>query len=175
MTAQAYYFQDEMRFGTRTELSRRWTACGVRPSGEQLIGYEYGYLSVALNPRTGELFALILPDMRIESFQAFLDEFGKFIGKKTFVRLITDGAAAHRSTRLKIDAELTIEHLPPYSPKLNPVERLFKELRKELKNHVFESLQAVEEAVIKAVEPFMKDGSRVKKLTFYGWLHTTPI
>lgn len=61
-----------MRFGTRTELGRRRTACGVRPSSEQVIGYEYSYLSVALNPRTGELFALLLPDMRVESFQAFL-------------------------------------------------------------------------------------------------------
>lgn len=163
-----------MRFGTRTELGRRWTACGVRPSGEQLIGYEYGYLSVALNPRTGELFALLLPDLRIESFQVFVDEFREFISEQNFVRLITDGAAAHRSTRLKVNKKLTIAHLPPYSPELNPVERLFKELRGTLKNRVFESLQAIEEAVIKAIEPFMKDGSRVKKLTFYGWLHTTP-
>jgi len=163
-----------MRFGTRTELGRRWTACGCRPTGEQISGYEYGYLSAAPAPVTGELFALILPDMTVESFQAFVDEFCRFVGEKTFVRLITDGAAAHRSTRLKIDDELTIEHLPPYSPELNPVERLFKELRKELKNRVFESLQAVEEAVVKAVMPFIKDGSRVKKLTFYGWLHTAP-
>jgi transposase len=163
-----------MRFGTRTELGKRWTACGFRPTGEQIIGYEYGYLSVALNPVSGELFALILPDMTVESFQAFVDEFVKFVGQKTFVRLITDGAAAHRSTRLRIANRLTIEHLPPYSPELNPVERLFKELRAALKNRVFESLQAVEEAVIKAVEPFITDGSRVKKLTFYGWLYTAP-
>ncbi len=163
-----------MRFGTRTELGRRWTGCGVRPSGEQIIGYDYGYLSVALNPCTGELFALLLPDMRIESFQAFLEEFIKFIGEKSFVRLITDGAAAHRSTRLKVGEQLMIEHLPPYSPELNPVERFFKELRRELRNRVFESLEAVEEAVIEAVKPYLKDGSRVKKLTFYGWLHTTP-
>jgi len=163
-----------MRFGTRTELGKRWTACGVRPSGEQLIGYEYGYLSVALNPRTGELFALLLPDMRIESFQAFLNEFREFIGEQNFVRLITDGAASHRSTLLEVNKKLTIEHLPPYSPELNPVERLFKQLRGELKNRVLESLQAIEEAVIKAIEPFIKDGSRVKRLTFYGWLHTTP-
>ncbi len=163
-----------MRFGTRTELGRRWTACGVRPSGEQIIGYHYGYLSAALNPCTGELFALLLPDMRIESFQAFLEEFIKFIGGKSFVRLITDGAAAHRSTRLKVGEQLMIEHLPPYSPELNPVERFFKELRRELKNRVFESLEVVEEAVIEAVKPYLKDGSRVKKLTFYGWLHTTP-
>jgi len=126
------------------------------------------------HPASGELFALILPDMTIESFQAFVDEFIKFVGNATVVRLITDGAAAHRSTRLRMAEQLTVEHLPPYSPELNPVERLFKELRAVLKNRVFESLQAVEEAVIKAIEPFLKDGSRVKKLTFYSWLHTAP-
>ena len=83
-----------MRFGTRSELARRWTAKGVRPLGEQLIDYEFGYLSVALSPRTGEFFAVLLPNMRVASFQAFLDEFVAFLGEKTSVRLILDGAAA---------------------------------------------------------------------------------
>lgn len=112
--------------------------------------------------------------MTVESFQAFITEFVKFVGEQQLVRLITDGAAAHRSRRLKVGERLMIEHLPPYSPELNPVERLFKELRAALKNRVFESLAAIEEAVIEAVEPFFKDGARVKKLTFYGWLHTSP-
>ncbi len=79
-----------------------------------------------------------------------------------------------RRAKLSDEQQRKIEHLPPYSPELNPVERLFKELRRELKNRVFESLEAVEEAVIKAIKPFLKDGLRVKKLTFYGWLHTAP-
>ena len=164
-----------MRFATRTVTWQKMDgARGVRPTGEQLIGYEYGYLSVALNAATGELFALLLPDMTIESFQAFLDELTAFVGKQSRVRLITDGAAAHRSARLKFGEQLTIEHLPAYSPELNPVERLFKQLRGALKNRVFETLQAVEEAVIKAIEPFFRNSSRVKKLTFYSWLHVTP-
>ncbi len=149
-------------------------ASGIRPTGEMLIGYEYGYLSVALNPQTGQMFCLLLPDMRTESFQAFLDEFKKFVGQSKAVRLITDGAAAHRSARLKIAEQLEIEHLPPYSPELNPVERLFKELRQQLKNRVFESLEAVEAAITEAVKAYLWDGLRVKKLTFYGWLYNTP-
>lgn len=157
---EAFYFQDEMRFGTRTELAKRWTAKGVRPNGEQLIGYEFGYLSAALSPRTGELFAVLLPNMRVESFQAFLDEFTAFLGENNSVQLILDGASAHRSPKLKISENLQIEHLPPYSPELNPVERLFKELRRELKNTVFEDYEAVEEAVIKAEKRFMKNSRR---------------
>lgn len=163
-----------MRFGTRTELGKRWTPSGVRPSGEMLIGYQYGYLSVGLNPRAGELFALLLPDMTVESFQVFVNEFLKFVGEQTGVRLITDGAAAHRSTRLKVKESLKIEHLPAYSPELNPVERLFKELRRRLKNRVFETLAQVEAAVIEAVKPYLTNRSAVKKLTFYGWMKNAP-
>jgi len=75
---------------------------------------------------------------------------------------------------LKVGEQLEIENLPPYSPELNPVERLFKELLAKLKNRVFESLAAVEETVIETVKPYLEDGSKVKKLTFYVLLHSTP-
>jgi transposase len=161
-----------MRFGTRTELARKWTARGYRPNGEQRIGYEYGYLSVAINPQTGKLLMLILPDMRVESFQAFVEEFRRFVDGE--VTLITDGAAAHRSQRLQLGEQLNVEHLPAYSPELNPVERFFKELRKGLKNQVFNSYEEVEEAVIIVAKPYLKAQEKVKRLTNYHWLQNSP-
>jgi hypothetical protein len=56
---------------------------------------------VALNPSTGEFFALILPDMTIESFQSFLDELTGFIGEQSRICLITDGAAAQRTIKVR--------------------------------------------------------------------------
>jgi transposase len=167
-----FYFQDEMRFGTRTDLGRMWTPPAVRPPGAQRIGYEYGYLSVAINPLRGEIFLLLLPDMRVESFQAFLTEFEDSLSDST--TLITDGAAAHCSSRLKFGGRLQMERIPPYSPELNPVERFFKELRKELKNRVFDSYEQVEAAVIEAVKPYLNDKEKVKQLTCYGWLQNAP-
>lgn len=161
-----------MRFGTRTDLGRRWAAKGVKLIGNQQIGYDYGYLSVALNPRTGEMKALVLPNMRGESFQVFLDEFGKHLKHRT--TLITDGATAHRSASLRIDEQLEIEILPAYSPQLNPVERFFQELRKELKNKVFTTYQEVEAAVIELVKPYLKAKEVIKNLTWYSWLIKSP-
>ncbi|MEJ7698717.1 MAG: IS630 family transposase [Pyrinomonadaceae bacterium] len=172
MNGKEFYFQDEMRFGTRTDLGRVWTACGARPTGEQRIGYEFGYLSVAVNPLRGEIFLLLLPDMRVESFQAFLSEFEKFLRRPA--TLITDGAAAHCSSRLKFGERLELERLPPYSPELNLVERFFKELRATLKNRVFDTYEQVEAAVIQAVKPYLKDKEKVKRLTCYGWLLNAP-
>ena len=147
-------------------------AKGYRPCGRQKIGYDYGYLSVAINPIKGELFILILPDMRVESFQTFLDEFQKKV--KSEVQLLTDGAASHRSKRIKLAQRIQLEHIPAYSPQLNPVERFFQELRRELKNRLFESYEEVEKAVIEAVKPYLTDKQRVKSITCYGWLINTP-
>ena len=72
-----FYFQDELRFGTRTDLGRRWIRGGVKAIGLQHIGYDYGYLSVAINPLLGKIRMFILPNMTRESFQVFLDEFAK--------------------------------------------------------------------------------------------------
>lgn len=54
-----FIFKIKCEMGTRTELGRKWTACGHRPQEEQIIEYEYGYLSAALNPARGKLFALL--------------------------------------------------------------------------------------------------------------------
>jgi len=161
-----------LRFGTRTDLGRRWTANGVKPIGHQHIGYDYGYLSVAVNPITGDVKMLLLPNMTGESFQVFLDEFAAGLKEKAI--LITDGAAAPRSKNLKLDEKINLELLPAYSPQLNPVERFFREVRRRLKNRVFITYEEVEKAVIEIAKPFMKAREAIKKLTCYDWLINTP-
>jgi len=161
-----------LRFGTRTDLGRRWTVKGIKLIGHQHIGYQYGYLSVAINPVTGDVKMLILPNMRLESFQVFLDEFAKEVKEESI--LITDGAAAHRSQSLKIDKKIKVELLPAYSPQLNPVERFFQEIRRKLKNRVFTTYEEVEKAVIEIAGPFMKAAETIKKLTCFDWLTNTP-
>ena len=87
--------------------------------------------------------------------------------------MILDGAGAHRSQRVsygKLDKQL----LPPYSPELNPVERFFQELRRELKNKVYESYEEVEKAVEEIFKRYLTKPEAVKKLTNFHWLHTTP-
>lgn len=153
-------------------MGRRWTIAGVKPIGNQHIGYDYGYLSVAINPVTGEVKMLILPNMTKESFQVFLDEFaGNLKGEAI---LITDGATAHRSKNLKLDEKINLELLPAYSPQLNPVERFFREVRRRLKNRVFTTYEEVEKAVIEIAKPFMTATEKIKKLTCYDWLLNTP-
>lgn len=158
-------------------MGKRWTAKGVRPVGIMNIGYEYGYLYAAVNPASGRVFGLILPAMTLESLKVFVREFRSWIKDngeaETDTVLILDGAGSHRSERVNY-GEIDKQLLPPYSPELNPVERFFQELRRELKNKVYDSYEEVEQAVEEIFRRYLAKPETVKKLTNFHWLHTQP-
>jgi transposase len=160
-----FEFEDEMRVGTRTELGRRWTPCGVRPIGKQKIGYEYLYLYVSLKPYTGEVFAMFLPRLDKECFSIFARERGKSLKKKTL--WILDGATAHRLVENHL---IDLQKIPPYSPELNPVERFFQELRRRMKFRIFDTLEDAEKCLSEVLEEFCKDAERVKSLTLFPYI-----
>jgi len=155
-----------MRLGTRTELGRKWTPKGVRALGKQQIGYEYLYLYVALKPYTGELFAMFLPRLDKQCFGIFAKERSKSLKKKTL--WVMDGASAHRleqENRL-----LELQKIPPYAPELNPVERFFEELRRQLKFRLFETLEEAEQCLSEILQGFYNDVERVKSLTLFPYI-----
>ncbi|OQB91582.1 MAG: hypothetical protein BWX83_00508 [Candidatus Cloacimonetes bacterium ADurb.Bin117] len=63
--------------------------------------------------------------------------------------LIMDQAGWHKSKALVIPKNIDIWFLPPYSPELNPVERLWKMIKKNtLHNKLYDSLKQLEQAVV---------------------------
>jgi len=76
-------------------------------------------------PRTGEFFAIEASHCDSDVFQAFLDEAARTIRpkrKKNF--LIVDNASWHKRKSLNGHFFQPL-YLPPYSPDLNPIERLW--------------------------------------------------
>ncbi|MBL0869724.1 MAG: transposase [Phycisphaerales bacterium] len=64
------------------------------------------------------------------------------LGAKVHAILIMDGAGWHKSRTLKVPENITALILLPYSPELNPVERLWAYLRSHyLSNRVYEDYQ----------------------------------
>lgn len=76
-----------------------------------------------------------------------LSEFSKEL-KDLEVIMIMDGASWHKSEDLVIPKNIQIIHLPPYSPELNPVERLWLYIKKAvLYNKIYENLADLENIV----------------------------
>ena len=125
------FAQDESRLGLHENARRRLTARGVKPIQKMLPRYEYFWLYAAVEPGTGEIFFLEMPALNAHCFQAFLDEFSAEYPESLNV-LVLDGAGAHISAALDVPENVLPVFLPPYSPELNPVERLWQDLKQRM-------------------------------------------
>jgi transposase len=100
-------------------------------------------------PATGRAEGLVAPRLNAGVVQVFLDGLSATIPAGTHVVLVWDGAGYHTAEALRPPANITLVGLPPYSPELNPVERLWLYLRMHhWSNRVYEDVDAVEEAAV---------------------------
>lgn len=164
---EAIFFHDELRAGTRTELGCKWTPMGHRPVAPVKIGYESTYLYLTLCPFSGEGFAAFLPKLNGEQFGWFIQQVQACLSQKSL--FIADGATAHKS-ELFDEEKLVFERLPAACPELNPVERFFKEVRKQLKSKVFQTLEQAQQTIQEMVE---KLSDRVISLTCFPYIKNT--
>lgn len=59
--------------------------------------------------------------------------------------------------------------LPPYSPELQPAERLWPLVNEPLANQVFETIDEVEKLVEQRCQRLLKQQQLIRGLTFYHW------
>ena len=118
--------------------------------------YEWTYLYAALDPSSGESFSLYLPGMDILCLEAFLERLGEAYADYHLV-VVLDGAPSHTSSQIVLPENVSLLALPSYSPELNPVERWFQEFRRALSNRTFETVELLQEALTKVLEPYWLD------------------
>jgi putative transposase len=105
-------------------------------------------------PETGEDFTLSLPYVNTKTMNRFLEEFGTYLNGRKCI-LVMDQAGWHCSKELQVPPSVDIVHLPPYSPELNPVERLWDWLKRNaIRNRFFDALVEVMDAVDDQVRLF---------------------
>ena len=104
---------------------------------------EYYYAFGAVEPLTGDNFFLVLPQCNTVCMNVFLRDLSKEY-PDDIILLCCDGAAWHKSGTLKIPENIVQFHIPLYTPEMNPIEQIWKEIRKRgFRNDVFASLTKV--------------------------------
>jgi transposase len=133
------FFLDEARFGQQGTTTRMWARTGTRPTALKQTRYEWLYLYAAVEPGTGDSVALQAPEVNTATMGVFLQMLSEHLGPADHAVLIMDQAGWHKSRKLAVPENITILYLPPYSPELNPVERLWAYLRSHyLSNRAYE-------------------------------------
>jgi transposase len=133
---------DEARFGQQGTLTRMWAPRGSRPAAVKQTRYEWVYLYAAVEPATGHSVALQAPSVNAATFNIFLHMLSQELKPGDHAVLILDQAGWHKARTLNLPDNITILFLPPYSPELNPVERLWAYLRQHyLANRAYDGYQ----------------------------------
>lgn len=153
------YFFDESRFGTHSNVGHGWFEKGRRTALSYNMGYKNFYLYSSVNPLNGNNFSLILPNVDTINFNVFLEEFAKTLDKNAII--VVDGASWHRSKALNVPKNIEIIIQPPYSPEINPVEKLWQYIKRHtIKNKLFTNLEIIEEALCQILKSMTQDHFR---------------
>src|SRR5271154_6959206 len=132
------WFQDEARIGQKNSLTRVWGQTGSRPAAPKDLGFASAYVFGAVCPLEGKAAALIMPICNTVAMNHHLCEISSQVAANAHAVVILDGAGWHRSQGLVVPSNITLLALPPYSPELNPAERIWHYLRSHwLANSVF--------------------------------------
>jgi len=174
------WFMDEARVGQKGGLTHVWYQKGLRPRGRRQQGFSSAYLFGAVCPEREAGVALVLPEslprtrsgVSTAAMDVFLAELSRAVPAGTHAALVLDGAGWHVSEGLSVPPNLTLIHPPPYSPELNPVERVWEYLRDRWLSHrvLAGGYQAVVDAACAAWNAFLAEPGRLRSLTGFPWL-----
>jgi hypothetical protein len=165
------FFQDEARFGQKGRLCHRWWLKGQRPPGLCDQRFDWTYLYAAVEPMTGDSFALVLPTVSIVAMNRFLSDFVATLAPQEHAVIVLDGAGWHASKGLVVPDNVTLVPLPPYSPQCNPVERVWLFLREKLISlRGFPDQNAIIDARCDAWNAIAAETGRIKALYHNSWI-----
>jgi transposase len=150
------YFQDESRFGLFTRNGRMLTAKGIKPVCSFQQVFQSTDVFGAFSPITGEQFTLEMPHCNGDTFQIYLNEFSKQ-NPQEYKIIVLDNGAFHKTKTLIIPENIQLLFLPPYSPELNPAEKIWAQLKRKFTNQLFTSLQQVSDFIAEKIKSLDKD------------------
>ena len=161
-------FQDEAGFGRINKPKYCWCEKGLRPSVPCHHIREYRYVYGAVEPLTGDSCFFVMPNCDTVCMNVFLQELSKQFADDV-VLLCCDGAAWHKSKTLIVPENIVLFHIPPYTPEMNPIEQIWKEIRKRgFKNEVFATLSKVVDRLCDVIHDL--PNALIRSITARDWI-----
>ena len=156
------YCADELRLGLRGQLRRVLAPKGVKVVRPVQLQYAWCSLLLAVDPRAGALKWRWIARMNEAHITPVIAAWGLDC-------VVWDGAPAHKAASLAAAPTKRVL-LPPYSPELNPAERLFAAVRRRVEGEVYASLEAKRGVAERYLRELAADPTRVRQLCGWGWL-----
>ena len=160
------FCQDESRLGILPVAQRRITSMGVKPVATVDYSYDWFYLYGAVEPLTGERFFLELPRLTGECFQIFINQLSATF-PNTLNLMVLDNGRFHHAKSLVIPDNVVLIFLPPYSPELNPIERLWQDIKQKLFSRTYQTLDQMQQKLSTILGNYSK--AAITKITAFSY------
>jgi transposase len=166
------WFFDEHRVGLKPILRKVWSKIGERPTAVVQHRYEWLYVYGFVEPKTGKTYWYLIPRVNTKWLNLVYEAFAKDVGvsSEKIIFLVEDNAGWHRTKKAIVPEGIHLEYLPPYSPELQPAERLWSLVDEPLVNEYFENIEDLEEVLAKRCCILQDMKQEIKNLTNYHWL-----
>lgn len=162
---------DEHRVGLQPILRRQWCRKGQRPLVSVQPRYHWLYLYGFVCPSSGASFWMLLPTVSTQLYSLALSEFATAVGAgpNKQVVLVIDRAGWHTSAKVTLPQGLHLVFLPPYSPELQPAERLWSLSNEVLVNRHFASLAELQSVQEDHCRTLLDQSERIRSRTCFHW------
>jgi hypothetical protein len=166
---------DEHRLGLKPILRKVWSKRGQRPIATVPHRYQWLYLYAFGCPESGLTQGFILPRVNLAWFNRALQELAEAVGAgaNKQVLLVIDGAGWDRAQKVVVPQGIHLVFLPPYSPELQPAERLWQLSDEPLVNRNFENLDALEETLASRCNILSALPEVIRQHTLFHWWSET--
>ena len=165
------WFADESGFEGDPRPRKRWDKKGRKTRVTKNGGHLRMNVIGMVCPRTGQFFAIEASHSDSDTYQAFLDEADKTVSFQRATNiLIMDNASWHKKKSTNWHGWKP-KYLPPYSPDLNPIERIWLTMKANwFNNHVCKTVETLLERLDKAILDVIDNPGMTQKTTHIGTL-----
>jgi hypothetical protein len=162
---------DEHRVGLKPILRRVWAPRGQRPRAVVRPRYQWEYVYGFVQPETGATEWRLLPTVNSAVFTLALAHFAQAVGAgpDKQVLLVLDQAGWHQSAQVAVPPGLHLVPLPPYSPELQPAERLWPLTNEPLANRTFATLAELDAVLDDRCADLTDHPDQVRAYTLFHW------
>ena len=125
---------------------RVWAPIGERPLALGHHRYQWLYVTAFVQPTGGETVWYLSDGVSKPFFEKLLADFAETVGagKQRRIILTLDNAGWHGEAGLAVPEGLRLVFLPPYTPELQPAERLWPLVDEPIANRCFETLADID-------------------------------
>lgn len=169
-----FWIMDESRFGLHTVVRRCWGLRGKRVVKPFQQRFEWDYLYSAVDIITGQPVFYHMPDVTCEAVNLFLLDVVAADPGAHHV-MLWDGAGFHQppdsgDPRWADLAKVHVLKLPPYCPELNPVEKLWDQIKDTVCNRVFKTIEDLRQGLLPKLQECWENPLGLSSLIGNNWL-----